>query len=113
MSHPEKIDKRIALGVTGASGSRFAERFLEVASQIFTRVYVVITPAGESVIKHELPAKKEGFSLVHLLSENGKKEASESIRFFENDNLFAPIASGSSVPDAMVVLPCYSNAQLM
>ncbi len=106
MNQLQKIDKRIALGITGASGSRFAERFLEVASKIFSRVYVVATPAGKSVVQHELSAKKAGFSLARLLSGEDAKSVDPSIRLFDNENLFAPIASGSSVADAMVVLPC-------
>ena len=48
------IDKKILLGVTGASGSIYADRILQFLLAQQARVYLVVTKSGEQVIDHEL-----------------------------------------------------------
>jgi flavin prenyltransferase len=97
------IPGRILIGVTGASGSVYADRLLEILSGKIERVYLVATATGEKVAKHELAVDS---LLIRALT--GKLEKSEKsvIRVFASDDLFAPCASGTSAPDAMVVTPC-------
>lgn len=98
---------RIFVGVTGASGSCYAERLINVLLGRVERVYLTATETGASVSQHELsgnPWQAE----IPLPSLLGSKPPPEhpSLRVFKADNLYAPTASGSSAPTAMVVLPC-------
>lgn len=102
-----RIPERILVGVTGASGSIYAERLIQMLLPIVDRVYLVITDTGKQVIKHELRRHEENFSLSRAIEgELSSDEERKIIRIFRNDDLFAPVASGSSVPTQMIVLPC-------
>lgn len=49
---------------------------------------------------------ESGVSLVGVLNGNIPESARQIIRICRNDDFFAPVASGSSVPSDMIVLPC-------
>lgn len=102
----KKLDQRILVGVTGASGSIYAERLIDVLRDRVERIYVVFTDAGVKVCRHELKANKDGFSLVKASEGHLEERDRNVIRLLKNDDLFAPVASGSSAPTAMVVTPC-------
>lgn len=99
----EKIDKKILLAVTGASGVVYADRLLEFLLISCPRVYLIVTDSGEQVIEHELPKTA---TLHRALKNETSHTEKEVLRRFRIDDLFSPVASGSSCPDAMVVLPC-------
>jgi flavin prenyltransferase len=101
--------QRIAVGITGASGTIYAQRFIEFLLPRVERVYLVATASGKAVAKHELTSYSfatDGFNLLHAMERQGNESFREKLRLFDEEDLFAPIASGTSVPDAMVVLPC-------
>ncbi|WP_067619567.1 UbiX family flavin prenyltransferase [Dissulfuribacter thermophilus] len=84
----------ILLGVTGASGSIYALKFMELSLDLGLEVHVIISRAGREVVRYELG--DEGYDkLVDL-----------SYTVYQEDDLTAPPASGSSLWHAMVVLPC-------
>lgn len=99
----QKISIRVMVGVTGASGSIYADRLIDLLSSAVERVYVVVTETGEKVARHEL---KSDAILVRTLSGALEKAEKDVIRVFSIDDLFAPTASGTSAPDAMVIVPC-------
>ncbi|MEM1658668.1 MAG: UbiX family flavin prenyltransferase [Candidatus Jordarchaeales archaeon] len=84
---------RIIVGVTGASGAIYAYKLLEELKKRGDEVFLVVSEAAKKVIKFEL-----GF--------NEKKFYELATRVFENNDLTAPIASGSYRVDAMVIVPC-------
>ena len=94
---------RVLVGVTGASGSIYASRLIELLIQSVDRVYVVLTNSATMVAKHEL-----GQDAILSRIMNGSLDSKEKviIRVFGIDDLFAPCASGSAAPDSMVVVPC-------
>lgn len=100
----------MTIAITGASGSIYAERLISELLTRVDRIYIILTDAAIKVIPYELShlkVKKDNFSLLKLLRKSPQKIANfEKIKVFENDDLFAPIASGSSVPQQMIVLPC-------
>ena len=100
--------RRILVGVTGASGSIYAERLIEtLLAAGVGRVYVVATESGEQVVRHELSASRTvRISLPRILSGELTDAERTVIRVFKNDDLFAPVASGSSAPTDMIVVPC-------
>lgn len=100
-------DRRIHLAVTGASGSILAERFLQFLLACGVgRIYLTISEPGQQVVDFELKSSDAVGSLKRIASKNLLDEEKEKIRFFSPSDLFAPVASGSSVPDTMVILPC-------
>jgi 4-hydroxy-3-polyprenylbenzoate decarboxylase len=99
-------DQRILVGVTGASGSVYAERLISFLSQRVPRVYVLFTETGKQVVRHELRPHDDGFSLARAAAGELHDAEKSVIRLLRNDDLFAPVASGSSAPTAMVVVPC-------
>lgn len=100
------MERRIMIGVTGASGAIYAERLVDVLKSKVERIYLVFTDAAEKVVRHELKPRTDGFSLARAAQGELAEADRKTIRLLRNDDLFAPVASGSSAPTSMVVLPC-------
>jgi flavin prenyltransferase len=98
-----EIPGRILVGVTGASGSVYADRLLQLLVKETGRVYLVVTDSGEKVAGHELTKNS---LLLRAMNGSLTKSEKEIIRVFNNSDLFAPCASGTAAPDAMVIVPC-------
>lgn len=100
--------KSLIVGITGASGSVYAERFVELATDHFDRIYLVTTESGLQVCNYELKKNKNSdqFSLKDILDKKTPEAYKNKITLFRKDDLWAPCASGTSAPDAMVILPC-------
>ncbi len=82
---------RILVAITGASGSLYAQRLLDNLDPGQHQLHVVLSRYAPAVIAEELPG---GLRLPPgAVSHNPK-------------SMNAPFASGSNVPDAMVVIPC-------
>lgn len=95
-------EQRILIGITGASGSIYAERLLQILTAKLQRVYLIVTDSGKQVVDHELRKSETEFSLRKILLD--KKHP--RVRIFANDDFFAPVASGSNAPDVAIVIPC-------
>lgn len=90
--------RTIAVGMTGASGSVYGLDLLRRLEKepAVTRVFLVVSPSGLQVSRHEL-----GIDLNELSSLGLSK-----VEVLSSDDLFAPIASGSFPLSGMAVLPC-------
>lgn len=88
-----KSDMRIILAITGASGSIYTLEFLKLMHRCRVEVHGVISEAGRKVMGLELHKTPE--DLAEYLT-----------AWYEVADFTAPVASGSSLFDAMVVLPC-------
>lgn len=85
--------KKLIVGITGASGSVYAVRLIDVLRECGIEVHAVITDSGQRVLDYECGMTMEELSLrVDVL--------------YPNTDVGAAIASGSFRMDAMVVLPC-------
>ncbi|MBS7526504.1 UbiX family flavin prenyltransferase [Fusibacter paucivorans] len=91
--------KKIIIGITGASGSILAQYLITGLSEYPVACHCVLTGNGERVFEYET-----GLSFDNYLKSLG--ETNSTIIKHDNDNLFAPIASGSYGFDAMVIIPC-------
>ena len=84
---------KIVVGITGASGSIYALRLIDVLKEAGHEVHAVVTDSGWQVLEYECGLKKADLlARVDVL--------------YDNANVGAAIASGSFKVDAMVVLPC-------
>ena len=80
----------VLLGITGASGSIYADRLIHYLDHYGYDVEVIFTDAGKQVVEYE---KAKEFS--HLIKKT-----------YSINNFFAPPASGTSKYHSMVVVPC-------
>ncbi|MBI3003920.1 MAG: UbiX family flavin prenyltransferase [Ignavibacteriales bacterium] len=84
---------RIVVGITGSSGAVYAREFLRKCEG---DKYLVVSKWGKVLLKEEL-----GLSDKDLLPYVKKQ--------FSDDDLTAPLASGSNAFDAFVILPCSTS----
>lgn len=75
---------RLVVAVTGASGAQFGYRIVEkLPAKV--KPYLILTENAKEVIRHE------------------------NLHTYEENDMAAPIASGSFPSDAMIVAPCSMN----
>ncbi|MBF8247990.1 MAG: aromatic acid decarboxylase [Bacteroidetes bacterium] len=84
---------RVVVGITGSSGAVYARDFVKKCPG---EKFLVVSKWGKVVLKEEL-----GISEKDLLPFVKKQ--------FSDDDLTAPLASGSNTFDALVVLPCSTS----
>ena len=97
--------KSITVGITGASGAIYAQAVLRLldADPSVERVFLVSTETGMRLLATELGVvPSESKKLASMLT--GTPAA--KIDFLPNKDVGAIIASGSTVVDGMVVVPC-------
>ncbi|HVN75636.1 MAG TPA: UbiX family flavin prenyltransferase [Thermoanaerobaculaceae bacterium] len=99
--------RELALVVTGASGSRLAVRFAELAAEHpqLDALHIVLSDGARLVIADELGKERatpRGFVSGLAVSEAVR----EKIRSWGEADLAAPISSGSHVLLGVVILPC-------
>ena len=101
------FDQTITVALTGASGIPYALRLIESLLAAGCRVYVLASQAAAVVAKQEmdftLPARPQ--ELQTFLTQYFHAPIGQ-LQVFGREEWFAPIASGSNPPDAMVVCPC-------
>lgn len=107
----KKDVKTIALAITGASGVQYGFRLLECLLRAEHRVYLMISKAAQVVISMEtdiaLPARASDMQKI-LIEQYASDE--KHLQVFGEAEWTAPVASGSSDIDAMVVCPCSMGA---
>ncbi len=84
---------RIIVGITGSSGAVYAVDFLK---QCPADKFLVVSKWGKALLKDEMNMSEK--DLQPFIK-----------RQFQNDDLTAPIASGSNAFDAYVILPCSTS----
>lgn len=97
----------IAVAITGASGSAYALRLLESLLASGRDIYLMISQAGQIVLKMEsdLDLPGQPAEVEKLLSQRFQASPGQ-LQVFGRQQWMAPVASGSNPPAAMVVCPC-------
>lgn len=98
--------KTITVGITGASGSIYAQRLLQYLndSPEVARIDLVISQAGVRVVREELGINAAGTEPRVIREFIGVE--SGKILLHPASDIGANIASGSYLSDAMVIVPC-------
>ena len=100
----------IVLAMTGASGSAYGVRLLEVLLRAGRTVHLVISPAATEVFERELcrtiPLDPDRFDSRLLLGERANSLDLSRLQYHNVRNFQAGIASGSFLTSGMVVCPC-------
>ena len=86
---------RIILGITGASGAIYGYTLLRLLYTKGIQTDLILTSMGEKVLQYECGIARPDLEKYAVL--------------YDDNDLFAPIASGSCLYDGMVVAPCSMN----
>lgn len=94
---------RLIVAVTGASGAIYAQRFLVHAAREFKEVYLMLSEQAVQVAQTELGVhiNRDEFDTTSWLG-----QALPNIRLIDTRNYYSPPASGSTLHDGMVIVPC-------
>jgi len=102
------VPDTICLALTGASGMPYGLRLLDCLLAADCRVQLLYSQTAQVVARQEmdleLPSRAADARAV-LLDYLGKDDDAE-LEVYGREEWFAPVASGSNPPDAMVVCPC-------
>ena len=104
------MNQAITIVMTGASGSPYGLRLLQVLLEAGEEIYLLISNPGRMVIQSEV-----GLSLSSRPSEirTGIAQylgvSANRLHVFGREDWTAPIASGSNAPRSMVICPCTSG----
>jgi flavin prenyltransferase len=102
------MNQTICLALTGASGMPYGLRLLECLLAAGCRLQLLYSQAAQVVARQEIdlelptrPAEAKASLLARCPAVDP-----ENLAVFGREEWFAPVASGSNPPDAMVVCPC-------
>ncbi len=91
--------KRYIIGVTGASGSILSKRLLSYLAGMEAELHIIATDMGVKVFEYET-------GIPWFVFLEGLKKEKAVIVSYDNSDMFASVASGSFVTDAMMIVPC-------
>lgn len=86
-------NKRLVVGMSGASGTAIGIRLLEACSELEIESHLVMSKAGEMTVGYETKFTP-------------KQVAAKADRLYAISDIAAPIASGTFKTDGMVIAPC-------
>ncbi|MFN2350138.1 MAG: UbiX family flavin prenyltransferase, partial [Thioalkalivibrio sp.] len=99
--------RSVALAMTGASGAQYGLRLLQCLLDSDIQVSLMLSRPAQVVLGMETdlavpgrPREIERFFTERFGAKPGQ------LRVYDREQWTAPVASGSSPPDAMVVCPC-------
>ncbi|NSL53533.1 flavin prenyltransferase UbiX [Uliginosibacterium aquaticum] len=98
--------KTITVALTGASGMPYGLRLIESLLVAGCRVQVVYTQAAQIVAKQEMDLQLGSTRETEAMLRARFAAAEGQLVVYGREEWFAPIASGSNPPDAMVICPC-------
>lgn len=84
---------KVIVGISGGSGAIYALGILNALNMLNIETHLVVSDMGKYVVNHECDVNLDEL-----------KEMADY--YYENNDLTAPIASGSFKIDAMIIVPC-------
>lgn len=99
-------DKRLTVGMTGASGAQYGLRLVECLVKADYEVLVMFTKAAQIVVGSETDCRLPGRTAEqtrYLTSLYGARDG--QLRVYGDEEWTSPVASGSGAPRRMAVCP--------
>jgi 4-hydroxy-3-polyprenylbenzoate decarboxylase len=98
----------LVVALTGASGSPYGVRLLEVLLRAGRAVHLTLSPAAVQVLEQELGrcVRLDHFELRDLLGDAAGLAAAGQVHYHDYRDYRAGIASGSFLTAGMVICPC-------
>jgi len=97
----------IVVAISGASGPILGIRLIEYLLNSEERVAAIVSQPAGRIIEYEMLYEKTPFSsLKALLEQRDIAKNFDLLSEYQNNDFFAPIASGSAEFEAVVVIPC-------
>jgi len=93
MQLKDRVFMNYLLSIGGASGSIYGVRILEELKKSENKIHLTVSKNAKKILEHETS-----------VSYNELKTKADY--YYENDDLFAPPASGSFQLDGMIIAPC-------
>ena len=102
------MSMRYFVGITGASGSLYAETLIRALVRSGHEVDVSVTAAGCKVLRHELgvEAGRDGERLGAALPAWLGADVAGAVRVFPSDAVEAPPSSGTALTGGTILVPC-------
>ncbi len=95
------------IAISGASGAPYAVRLIEVLIKEGHTLYIIISGDGLSILHDETSLLVKGSETdIQYVLEKHFQAAKGQITYYDENDMYASIASGSVKLDAMVVIPC-------
>ena len=98
--------KTYIVAITGASGSIYGIRLIQELIKREIRIYLVVSKQSFSIITFETGINWSGKTNSETEKKIQDYFSSKNVRYYSEDNLSAPVASGSLLTDGMFVIPC-------
>lgn len=100
-------DRTICVAMTGASGIQYALRLVECLVQANCQVYVLMSKPAQIVMgmDTDIPVPSRTSEMQKQFSSMYGARAGQ-LKAYGQQEWTSPVASGSGVPDAMVICPC-------
>jgi len=97
----------LVVAITGASGSPYGVRLLEVLLRAGRRVHLTISPAASEVFRAELrrEVNLDRFDPAELFGDDADIDTSQ-LSYYHHRDFRAGIASGSFLTGGMAICPC-------
>ena len=101
------VVRRVAVGITGASGALYAVRTVAALLSAGAEVELVVSDFGRRLLRDELGETASVDALpAYLLNRYGESVQAGTLTVHSNRDVGASIASGSYVCESMVIVPC-------
>ena len=84
---------KLVVGITGASGSIYGIRFLQILKDMNIDTHLIISEHAKKIIEYETLYPIDKIKIL-------------ATKLYKNDDLSAVIASGTFKFDAIVIIPC-------
>ncbi|MBI5049764.1 MAG: UbiX family flavin prenyltransferase, partial [Nitrospirae bacterium] len=98
--------KSFVIAITGASGSIYGLRVIEELLKAKAKIYLTISSQALLIIKTETGINLAGRTEADTGEKIQKHFSSKNIKYYDENNLYAPFSSGSFITDGMIVVPC-------
>ena len=98
----------LVVAISGASGSPYSLRLLEVLLQTRRTIHLTISPSAAEVLATETDrrVKLDQFDLADLLADKASAALPDQVQYHHYRDFRAGIASGSFLTAGMVICPC-------